>query len=104
MQLLQSIERRNMPSSESKTTGTPKSSSTREIEKSGMADHKWKEKRNYQPLLNKVKMIDREGHEKKKILKEAAHLLDHVDLLSRPPIEMNTVWEPIIEKAKLNCF
>ena len=25
-------------------------------------------------------------------------------IIYRPHIEMNTIWEPIIEKAKSNCF
>ena len=33
-----------------------------EIEKSGMADHIWKEKGNHLPLWDKVKIIDREEH------------------------------------------
>ena len=65
-----------------------------------MADYIWKEKRNYLPLWDKVKIIDREEHWKRKHLKEAAHLLGYVVTLSRPSIEMNTIWEPIIEKAK----
>ena len=74
------------------------------MEKSGMADHIWKEKGNHLPLWDNVKIIDREGHWKRRRLKEAAHMLGYVDLLSRPSIEMNTIWEPIIEKAKLYCF
>ena len=73
-----------------------------EIEKSGMADQ-WKEKGNYLPLWDKVKIIYREGHWKR-CLKEVAHMLGHVDLLSRPSMEMNTIWEPIIEKAESICF
>ena len=37
-------------------------------------------------------------------IKKAAHMLGYVDLLSRLSIEMNTIWEPIIEKAQVNCF
>ena len=74
-----------------------------EIQKSGMADQIWKEKRNYQSLWDKVKIIDGEEHWKR-CLKEAAHMLDYVDLLSRPSVEMNTIWELIREKAKLNCL
>ena len=33
------------------------------------------------------------------VLKESAHMLGYCDLLSRPSIEMNTIWEPIIKKA-----
>ena len=37
-------------------------------------------------------------------LKEPAHMLGYFDLLSRPSIEINTIWEPIIEKSKSNFF
>ena len=33
-----------------------------EIEKSGMADNKWKEKENHLPLWDEVKIIDREEY------------------------------------------
>ena len=33
-------------------------------------------------------------------LRELAHLLGYNDLLSRPSIELNTIWEPIIKKAR----
>ena len=33
-------------------------------------------------------------------LKESAYLLDYNDLLSRPSIKLNTVWDPIIKKAR----
>ena len=45
-----------------------------------------------------------EEHWKRRQLKEAVHMLGYVDLLSRQSIGMNTIWEPIIEKAKSNCF
>ena len=71
-----------------------------EIEKSGMADHIWKEKGNYLPLWDKVEIIDRAGHWRIRRLKESAHMLGNNDLLSRPSIEMNTIWKPIIKKAR----
>ena len=55
-----------------------------EIEKLGMADHIWKEKRNHLPLWDEVKIIDREDHWRIRCLKEAAHMLGYRDLLSRP--------------------
>ena len=61
-----------------------------EIEKSGMADHIWKEKGNHLPLWDEVEIIDR----------TAAHILGYNNLLSRPSIEMNTIWELIIKKAR----
>ena len=50
------------------------------------------------------KIINREEHWKRRCLKEAAYMLSNVDVLSRPNIEMNTISEPITEKAKSNCF
>ena len=71
-----------------------------EIEKSGMADHIWKEKENHLPLLDKVEIIDWAEHWRIRRLKESAHMLGYNDLLSRPSVELNTIWEPIIKKAK----
>ena len=72
-----------------------------EIEKSGIADHIWKEKENHRPLWDKVEINDRARAEHWRIgsLKESAHMLVYNDLLSRPSIELNTIWEPIIKKA-----
>ena len=71
-----------------------------EIEKPGLADHKWKEKGNYLPLWDKVEIIDRAEHWRIRRLKESALMLDYKDLLSRPTIELNTIWEQIIKKAR----
>ena len=71
-----------------------------EIEKSGMADHIWKEKGKHLPLWDKVEIIDRAEHWRIRRLKESAHILGYNDLLSRPSIELNTIWEPIIKKAR----
>ena len=68
-------------------------------EKSGMADHIWKEKGNHLALWDKVEIIDRAEHWRIKRLKESAHMLGYNDQLSRPSIELNTIWEPIIKKA-----
>ena len=70
-----------------------------EIEKSGIADHIWKEKGNHLPLWDEVEIIDRAEHWIRR-LKESAHILGYNDLLSRPSIEMNTIWEPIIKKVR----
>ena len=69
-----------------------------EIEKSGMADHIWKEKGNHLPWWDKVEIIDRAKHGRIRRLKESAHMVGYNDLLSRPSIEMNTIWEPIIKR------
>ena len=69
-----------------------------EIEKSGMADHIWKEKGNLLPLWDKVEIIDK--HWRIRRLKKSAHMLGYNDLPSRPSIELNTIWEPIIKKAR----
>ena len=71
-----------------------------EIEKSGMADHTWKEKGNNLPLWDNVYIIDWAEHWRIRLLKESAHMLGYNDLLSRPSIELNTIWEPIIKKAR----
>ena len=65
-----------------------------------MADHIWKEKGNHLLLWDKVEIIDRAEHWRIRCLKESAHMLGYSDLLSRPSIELNTIWEPIIKKAK----
>ena len=45
-----------------------------EIEKSGMADHIWKEKGNHLPLWDKVEISDRAKHWRIRPLKESAHV------------------------------
>ena len=71
-----------------------------EIEKSGTADHIWKEKGNHLPLWDEVEIIDSAEHWRIRRLKESAHTLGYHDQLSRPSIEMDTIWEPIIKKVK----
>ena len=71
-----------------------------EIEKSGMADHIWKEKRNHLPLWDKAKIIDRAELWRIRRLKESTHRLGYNNLLSRLSIELNTIWEPIVKKAR----
>ena len=71
-----------------------------EIEKSGMADHIWKEKGNDLPLWEKVEIVDRAEHSRIRGFKESAHILGYNDLLSRPRIELNTKWEQIIKKDR----
>ena len=46
-----------------------------------------------------VKIIDGEEHWRIRYFKESAHMLGNSDLLSRPSIEMNTIWGPIIKKV-----
>ena len=71
-----------------------------EIEKSVMADHIWKEKGNPLTLWDEVEIIDRAEHCWIRRLKESAHMLGYNDLLNRPSIEMNTIWESIIKKVR----
>ena len=71
-----------------------------EIEKSCMADNIWKEKGNHLPLWDEVEIIDRVEHWRIRRLKESAHMLGSNDLLNRPSIKMNTIWEPIIKKVR----
>ena len=63
-------------------------------------DHIWKEKRNHLPLWDKFEIIDRAEYWRIRRLKESAHMLGYNDLLSRPNIELNTIWGPIIKKAR----
>ena len=85
-----------------KARKTSESSSTirGEIEKSGIADRIWKEKRNHLPLWDKVKIIGRDEHWRIRCLKESAHMLGNSDLLNRLSIEMNAIWEPIIKRIR----
>ena len=62
-----------------------------EIEKSGMADHIWKENGNHLLLWDKVEIVDRAEHWGIRCFKESAHMLGYNDLLSRPSIELNTI-------------
>ena len=71
-----------------------------EIEKLGMVDHIWKEKGNHLPLWDEVEIIDMAENWRIRYLKESAHMLGYYDLLSRPSIGMNTIWGPIIKKAR----
>ncbi len=73
-----------------------KAVTTGETEKSGIAYHVWKEKGDHRPLWDEVKIINSEPHWKVRKLKETAHMLGHNNLLSRPSIELNTIWEPLI--------
>ena len=57
-------------------------------------------KGNHLPLWDKVEIIDRSEHWWIRHLKESAHMLGYNDLLSRPTIELNTICEPIINKAR----
>ena len=49
---------------------------------------------------DKVEIIDRAEHWSIRRLMESAHLFGYTDLLSRPNVELNTIWEPIIKKAR----
>ena len=71
-----------------------------EIKKSGMADHIWKENGNHLPLSNKVEIIDRAEYWRIRRLKQSAHMLGYNNLLGRPSIDLHTIWEPIIKKAR----
>ena len=55
------------------------------IEKLAMADQIWKEKRNHLPLLDDIRIIDREEHWRIRHLKEAVHMLGW------PRIEINDI-------------
>ena len=70
-----------------------------EIEKLHMIYHIWKEKGNHLPLWDDVKIIDGKEHWRIRRLKESACMLGYSDLLSKPSIKMNTIWEQIIKKV-----
>ena len=71
-----------------------------EIEKSGMTDHIWKEKRDHLLFWDEAEIIERAEHWRIRRPKESVHMLGYNDQLSRPSIEMNTIWEPIIKKVR----
>ena len=71
-----------------------------EVEKSGVADYIWRNKGDHLSLWDQVEIIDKEYHWKIHKLKESAHMLGHKNLLSRPSIEINTIWEPVIRSAR----
>ena len=71
-----------------------------EVEKSCMADHVWKEKAKHLPLWDEFKIIDMEEYWSIRPLKEAAPMLGYGNLLSKPSIAMNIIWELIIKKAQ----
>ena len=52
-------------------------------------------------LWYEVKIIDREEHWRIRCLKEAVYTLGYRDLLSRPSIKINTIWEPLMKKVVL---
>ena len=54
-----------------------------EIQKSGMADHIWKEKGNHLTLWDEVEIIDRAEHWRIRCHKESAYMLSYNDLLRR---------------------
>ena len=72
-----------------------------EIEKSGMADHIWKEKGNCLSLWDEVKIIPREEHWRIRCVKEPTHMLGYSDLLSRTSLKLYMIWEPLIEMSRL---
>ena len=45
-------------------------------------------------------MIDGEEHRRIRRLKEAAHMLGYSLLMSRPNVEINAIWEPLIKKVQ----
>ena len=51
-------------------------------------------------LIEIIEIIDRAEHWRIRRPKESAHMLGYNDLLSRPSVEMNTIWEPIIKKVR----
>ena len=52
-------------------------------------------------LWDKDEIIDRAEHWRIRRLKESAHMLGYNDLISRPSIESNTIWELVSWKKKI---
>ena len=71
-----------------------------EVEKSGMANHIWREKGDHCPLWDQVEIIDKEHYWKIRKLKESAHMLGHKNLLNWQSIEIYTIREPVIRSAR----
>ena len=49
---------------------------------------------------DEVEIIDRAEHSRIRRLKESAHMVGYNDLLSRPSVEKNTIWESMIKKVR----
>lgn len=60
----------------------------------------WKEKGDHWPLWDEVEIINREHDWKIQKLKESSHMLGYKNLLSHPNIDMNTIREPGIQRAR----
>lgn len=60
-----------------------------QIEKSGMADHRWTENGSHVPLWKEVKNYRQRRIEDKKT---SMHMLGGNSLISRSNIELNTIW------------
>ena len=60
-----------------------------EVKKSGVAEHIWRENGDHRPLWDQVEIIDKEHNWR--IRK---------NLLNRPSLEINTIWEPVIRSAR----
>ena len=61
-----------------------------ETNKSGVAEHIWKEKGNHMPLWEKKQILDRESHWRVRRLKESAYMMCCDNILSRPSMAMET--------------
>ena len=79
---------------------TSEGSSTKRDRKVGYSRPYMERKGNHLPLWDKVKIIDRAEHWRIRRLKESAHMWGYNNLLRRSSIELNTIWELIIKKAK----
>ena len=52
------------------------------------------------PILNYFKIIERKEHWRIRHLKGALYMLGYSERSSKPNIEMNVIWEPLIKKAQ----
>lgn len=60
----------------------------------------WREKGSHQSPWTEGKILDKEEPWRVRHLKESVHMLDYENLLSRPSIEINMKWEPLIKREK----
>ena len=73
-----------------------------ETNKSGVAEHIWSVKGSHMPNWEETQILDREPHWRVRRLKESAHMLECSNLLSRPSITIDSIWQPIILMDRLS--
>lgn len=67
-----------------------------------MTDYIRREMRDIRYLWDEIVINDREYHQKMRKLKEPVHKLGQKNLISRPSVDINTIQEPVIQRAGEN--